>query len=127
MKKLLLQLSFFPLLYANVIDSSIDISYDKLTLSKGEKLGLVGTSYLFDINENFYFGGSVYSAVYGKRGGFFTGGLTAGVKYPLSKNISSESSLFCGGGGGGSAPQGGGLMLRGLVVWFMTLKILKPV
>jgi hypothetical protein len=113
MKKLLLQLSFFPLLYANVIDSSIDISYDKLTLPKGEKLGLVGTSYLFDINENFYFGGSVYSAVYGKRGGFFTGGLTAGVKYPLSKNISFESALFCGGGGGGSAPQGGGLMLRG--------------
>ncbi len=87
------------------------LSYDELSLPGGEDLGLLGSSYLYDF-DSAYLGVGIYSAVSGKRGGFFTGGLEAGYRYDVTKDISLDAGLFVGGGGGGSAPQGGGLMLR---------------
>lgn len=86
-------------------------TYDAVELPNNEIMGLLGTKYLIDIN-SFYYGASLYSGVYGQRGGFFTVGLEFGHKYYFSNNIYSDLAMYVGGGGGGSAPQGGGLMLR---------------
>ncbi len=78
-------------------------------------MGLLGSSFLIDKKLStvlsFYSGFSVYSAVTGMRGGFFTGGLSAGLKTRLDPWV-LDAGYFVGGGGGGEAPQGGGLMLR---------------
>lgn len=87
-------------------------TYDHLTLPENEKMGLLGVNYLLDLNQYAYFGLGVYGAVYGQRGGFFTGGLDVGLRYPLWKGLGLDAGYFVGGGGGGAAPQGGGLMLR---------------
>lgn len=75
-------------------------------------MGLLGASYLLEIRPWLYGGPSVYGAVSGQRGGFFTGGFEAGVRRKLAGPLSFDGGLFVGGGGGGAAPQGGGLMLR---------------
>ncbi|MFK5881897.1 MAG: hypothetical protein QM482_06750 [Sulfurospirillum sp.] len=96
------------------------ITYDSLILPGNEKLGLLGTGYLYDF-DHAYLGLGVYSAVSGQRGGFFTGGLEAGYKYTLGRNFSLDAGVFAGGGGGGSAPQGGGLMLRPHIALLYTI------
>jgi hypothetical protein len=79
-------------------------------------MGLAGMGFLFDLNQNrdarWYGGLSVYGAMNGQRGGFFTGGVSSGLSVPLGAGIAVDAGLFVGGGGGGAAPQGGGLMLR---------------
>lgn len=87
-------------------------SFENVEISSSESMGLAGMHYLFEPNKYLYYGPSVYGAVTGIRGGFFVGGLNAGFKYPLYKNLKSDVGVFVGGGGGGSAPQGGGLMLK---------------
>ena len=109
--------SFFSELNAEVrsptiLSGNYRLSYDHLTLPENEKMGLLGVNYLLDLNDYFYFGLGVYGAVYGQRGGFFTGGLDVGLRYPLWNRLGLDVGYFVGGGGGGSAPQGGGLMLR---------------
>lgn len=115
MKKIFLFIFALTLsLYSNdlfIQKGHYSISYDNLTLPANEKLGLLGTSYLYDF-DSAYLGLGVYSAVSGKRGGFFTGGVEAGYRFGLGHNFSLDTGVFAGGGGGGSAPQGGGLMLR---------------
>ncbi len=88
------------------------LSYDQLSLPGNENMGLAGASYLFDLNQNLYAGLSVYGAVAGHRGGFFTGGFEFGGRFPLTQQLDLDTGLFFGGGGGGAAPQGGGMMLR---------------
>lgn len=99
----------------NIVDVKLRITYDRLSLPGNEKMGLLGSSFLIDkkLNPTFslYSGLSVYSAVTGMRGGFFTGGISAGLKTRLEHWI-LDTGYFVGGGGGGEAPQGGGLMLR---------------
>ncbi|MDH5547736.1 MAG: hypothetical protein OEZ43_19330 [Gammaproteobacteria bacterium] len=75
-------------------------------------MGLLGGNYLVSIHPNFRFGLGVYGAVYGERGGFFTGGFESTLHFPLTEHIYFDSGFFVGGGGGGAAPQGGGLMFR---------------
>ena len=87
-------------------------TYDTLTLPKNEKMGLLGTDYLYNFGHA-YVGIGIYSAVSGHRGGFFTGGIDGGYTLPLYDNLALDAGLFVGGGGGGGAAQGGGLMLRG--------------
>jgi hypothetical protein len=86
-------------------------TYDPLTLPASEKMGLLGTDYLYDFG-NAYVGLGIYSAVNGHRGGFFTGGIEGGYALPLYKGFILDMGMFIGGGGGGAAAQGGGLMLR---------------
>jgi len=88
------------------------ISYEKVSISDKEDMGLVGLGVLFDFNEYWYGGVGLYGAVDGKRGGFFTIGAESGFQFPIAENFQLKSGLFLGAGGGGSAPQGGGLMLR---------------
>jgi len=97
------------------VDVSLRLTYDRLELPKNETMGLLGSSFLIDKKLNtslrFYSGISVYSAVTGIRGGFFTGGIAVGLKTRFESWI-LDTGFFIGGGGGGAAPQGGGLMLR---------------
>ena len=88
------------------------IGFESVELLKGERMGLLGGSYLIDVGDSNYLGLGVYGALTGQRGGFFTGGIEGGRHFLLSKSFSANAGLFVGGGGGGSAPQGGGLMLR---------------
>ncbi len=96
--------------YAQITSNSFRLSYQNLHFQK-EHLGLIETSYIFNFNY-LYSGIGIYSAVSGKRGGFFTGGILFGIKYPLYKSFYIDSGIFIGGGGGGHAPQGSGLMTK---------------
>jgi len=88
------------------------ISYEKISISPEEDMGLAGLGILFDFNAYWYGGVGLYGAVNGKRGGFFTVGAESGFRYAPIEDFQLKSGLFLGAGGGGSAPQGGGLMLR---------------
>jgi len=107
MKKIIIFI--YILLNADVINNTFRVSYQNLDF--GEKLGLVETSYLFELPNNYYTGIGIYSAVNGKRGGFFTGGIESGYKFYFNKII-WDNGMFFGGGGGGSAPQGSGFMVK---------------
>jgi len=93
-------------------DADYKVTYETIQLTPNEKMGLVGVSTLFDMNDNWYGGATLYGAVEGERGGFFTVGLDGGFKTELFSNLSLKSGMFLGAGGGGAAPQGGGLMFR---------------
>lgn len=108
-KKIIFLILLIKFLPAKVVNNSFRFSYQNLKFNN-EHLGLFETSYLFNLKKT-YLGISVYSAVTGKRGGFFTGGIVGGIKLPINKFI-WDNGLFIGGGGGGSAPQGSGLMLK---------------
>ena len=86
-------------------------TYDNLQLPGNESMGLLGGSYLLR-KDQWYGGLGTYSAISGKRGGFYTIGLEFGRIFPLNPSWRLNLNGFVGGGGGGSAPQGGGLMLR---------------
>ncbi len=92
--------------------TKLRLTLEELDLSGDEKMGLLGSSYLLRLNRNIYAGLGIYSAVSGKRGGFFTGGLEMGVNKRVGRRWELDAGLFVGGGGGGAAPQGGGLMIR---------------
>ena len=81
---------------------------------EGQRVGLVGTSYLVDLAEvpGLAIGPAVYSAVSGGHGGFFTLGGEAAWRQRLAGPFGVELGVFAGGGGGGGAPMGSGLMLR---------------
>ncbi len=88
------------------------ISYETVSLSGNERMGLAGIHYLLDVTPRLYAGLGLFGAVTGNRGGFFSGGFEAGLRQPLAGAFSLDTGLFVGGGGGRSAPQGGGLMVR---------------
>ncbi|RLA81169.1 MAG: hypothetical protein DRG78_09675 [Epsilonproteobacteria bacterium] len=111
----LLALLSSSLLYSEVINvekASLRTSFESVEISPTEEMGLLGLNYLLEPNDNFYYGLGLYGAMSGERGGFFVGGLTAGLKYEVLENIYLDAGLFAGGGGGASAGQGGGLMLK---------------
>ena len=87
-------------------------SYERLVLPGNEAMGLLKVGALFDLNKQVFFGADIYSAVSGRRGGFFTVGVEGGLHLPLNEKLGFESGVFIGAGGGGAAPQGGGLMVR---------------
>jgi hypothetical protein len=90
------------------------IGFERIELPGGERVGLVGTSYLVDVPalSGLSVGPAVYGAITGRRGGFFTIGGEAAWRRQLAGPLGVEIGLYAGGGGGASAPQGGGLMLR---------------
>ncbi len=87
-------------------------SFETLSLSENEEMGIVGASYLLSSDMGFYYGVGVYGSVSGDRGGFFTTGLELGYEHALYKNISFDIGLYGGGGGSGKAPMVKGLVLR---------------
>jgi len=108
MKKLIICVLIIYL-NATVINNNFRMSYQNLKFNN-ENMGLFETSYLFDFN-NYYSGIGIYSAVTGKRGGFFTGGIENGYKFNFN-TFMWDNGIFLGAGGGGSAPQGSGLMIK---------------
>ncbi len=87
-------------------------TYEIIALEKDEDMGLMGIDYLIKNDLDIYYGIGIYGALYGERGGFFTGGIALGYQPALYKDIYADIGFFTGGGGGGAAAQGGGLMLR---------------
>ena len=94
------------------IPTSTMLGFERIKLPQGERLGLVGTSVLFEATDSLGVGPVVYGAATGERGGFFVGGIEAQHRLALRPGLALATGLFAGGGGGGGAPVGGGLMLR---------------
>lgn len=91
--------------------AQLRLSHEIVKLPRGEDMGLSGVGYLVNATPATYLGLSAYGATSGGRGGFFTGGVTAGTGARWGRTT-LDAGLFVGGGGGGAAPQGGGLMIR---------------
>lgn len=80
-------------------------------------MGFLGIGYevfgLVSKLPDWYFGVNTYSALTGRRSGFFVFGISTGVKKPILKDkLFYDVGLYLGGGGGSAAPDGGGLMVR---------------
>jgi hypothetical protein len=92
----------------------VRVGLEQIALPAGEKMGMLGTSYLVEVAPEIYFGGAAYGAVTGRRGGFFTIGPELAWHRKLSSQWETEAGIYAGGGGGGGATTlvGGGLMLR---------------
>ncbi len=89
-------------------------TYESLGLPKGEKMGLMGATLLFDVNSHLRVGGGAYGALSGQRGGFITLGAAAELYQQIWQQFELNAGIFVGAGGGrgGFTLQGGGLMLR---------------
>ena len=85
---------------------------ESVALPEGERMGLVGASYLLDLQPGLCAGPAVYGAATGERGGLFVVGAEAAWCPRGTGPLRLQAGLFVGGGGGGAAPVGGGLMLR---------------
>ncbi|MFH1764457.1 MAG: hypothetical protein ABIF09_09720 [Gemmatimonadota bacterium] len=92
--------------------AEVRLLYESLEISSDETMGLAGVGFLMDFGPYLYGGGTVFGAMAGERGGFFTGGASAGLRANLFSQLELDAGGFFGGGGGGSAPQGGGMMVR---------------
>ncbi|WP_100277544.1 hypothetical protein [Mariprofundus aestuarium] len=90
------------------------LTYESVTLPANEKMGFLGGSFLYDVNDWFSLGASSYGALAGQRGGFITLGLATELKKELNRYSEINAGLFVGAGGGRGGYQlsGGGLMLR---------------
>jgi len=89
-------------------------SYESLKLPGNERMGLLGGTILYDMNQWLSLGGAAYGAMAGSRGGFITLGFAGALHKNLGKYAELEAGGFVGAGGGrgGYQLQGGGLMLR---------------
>ncbi|WP_143144878.1 hypothetical protein [Mariprofundus micogutta] len=114
---------FGPQAHAAVIDAASSVepapakfrfTYDNVTLPANEKMGFLGATLLFDLNDYISVGGASYGALVGQRGGFITLGVAAEGRLPLTDILEVNSGIFVGAGGGRGGLQlaGGGLMLR---------------
>ena len=92
--------------------ASVRLGAENVELPAGETMGLVGATYLFELQPGPCAGPGVYGAATGQRGGLLSSAprrrCARSIAGPLGVNV----GLFVGGGGGGAAPVGGGLMLR---------------
>lgn len=93
-------------------NADVRLGFETIKLPGNESMGLLGTSYLLELQPGLCVGPAVYGAVSGQRGGLFTVGAEAARCVRLAGPLSLEAGVYVGGGGGGGAPVGGGLMLR---------------
>lgn len=77
-----------------------------------QNMGLLGVSYLAELNPYFYTGIGTYGSITGTQGGLFVLGAEGGLHYQFAQNWWADAGMFIGGGGGRSSLVGGGLMLR---------------
>ena len=80
-------------------------------ISKEVNMGFSGIHYLLSLNKYFYTGAGIYGAITGRRGGFFTLGITAGFKKNITTQLYMDTGFHFGGGGGAGAPDGGGAFI----------------
>jgi len=95
-----------------VAPAQVKLGIEKLRLPAGERMGLVGTTYLVGVGHGFAVGPAAYGAISGHRGGLFTVGAEAAWQQRVAGPLTVDLGFYAGGGGGGAAPVGGGLMLR---------------
>jgi hypothetical protein len=95
-----------------VVPAQARIGIEKVTLPRGESMGLLGTTYLVDLGRGFSAGPAAYGAISGRRGGLFTVGAELAWRQRLAGALDLDLGVYAGGGGGGAAPVGGGLMVR---------------
>lgn len=77
-----------------------------------QNMGLLGVSYLAELNPYVYAGIGTYGSITGTQGGLFVLGLEGGLHYEFAQNWWADAGMYAGGGGGRSSLVGGGLMLR---------------
>ena len=96
------------------VRANVDLrtSFESVKVPGNEKIGLVGISYLLELQPRLCVGPAVYGSASGPDGGLFTVGVEAALCTILAGPLSLEAGVYVGGGGGGIAPVGGGLMLR---------------
>jgi len=96
------------------VPAKFRFTFEDATLPANEKMGFLGTTLLFDVNDWLAVGGAAYGALTGQRGGFITLGGAAEVRLPMQEYLEFNSGVFVGAGGGrgGFYLSGGGLMLR---------------
>ncbi|NWF39477.1 hypothetical protein F3F96_10060 [Mariprofundus sp. NF] len=97
------------------VPAKFRFTYDNASLPAGEKMGFLGTTALYDVNDWLSFGPSAYGALVGQRGGFITLGMATELRKELfDNNFEVNAGMFVGAGGGRGGFQlaGGGLMLR---------------
>ncbi len=94
--------------------TAFKLTREILTLPDSEKMGLLGSMLLFDVNHSLRLGAGSFGAVRGSRGGFITLGVAAELRHRLSSSWVSHAGLYVGAGGGRGTNilTGGGLMLR---------------
>ncbi len=95
--------------------AAFEANWTPLKLPTGDRMALLGASYLVAMNEDWGVGPSVYGAARGKMGGLFTVGMTAQRRWRLGSHSHLAAGLYAGAGGGVGSDQvrfGGGLMLR---------------
>ncbi|PJA32254.1 MAG: hypothetical protein CO187_04990 [Zetaproteobacteria bacterium CG_4_9_14_3_um_filter_53_7] len=96
------------------VPAKFRFTYDNVSLPAGEKMGFLGSTLLFDVNDWLSLGAGAYGALVGQRGGFITLGAATEVRKELLDHVEMNAGLFVGAGGGrgGFQLSGGGLMLR---------------
>ena len=95
--------------------AAVEASVTSLRMPTGQRVSMLGMSYLLALNDDWGFGPSAYGAAKGNFGGLITFGATAQRRWRLSASTHLAASLYVGAGGGLSSSQihfGGGLMLR---------------
>ncbi len=82
-------------------------------LPAGERMGMLGGGFLYDMGKGFALGPAAWGAVTGQRGGFITLGLAGDYRLDIGRwQLNAGAFVGAGGGRGGYQLQGGGLMLR---------------
>tara|TARA_A100001015_G_scaffold313054_1_gene419434 strand:+ start:3352 stop:4878 length:1527 start_codon:yes stop_codon:yes gene_type:complete len=90
------------------------LTYESITAPENNPMGLIGVHYELNnfLNSNTYLGIGGYGALVGDYGGFFTAGITPGIRITQFDPIIFDLGIFIGGGGGASAFPGDGEMIR---------------
>ena len=91
---------------------SLTLGVEQMRLPRGERMGLVGGSLLFEAAQGWWAGPAVYGAATGERAGLFVGGIELQRRVRLAERLVGTLGLYAGGGGGGAAPVGDGLLVR---------------
>jgi hypothetical protein len=94
------------------IPMAFEARFDPAHIQGGERLGLLSTSLLFEVDAGWWMGPVAMGAASGQRGGFFVLGAQAQRRWQLTDQWRAQLSVMAGGGGGGGAPVGGGLLLQ---------------
>lgn len=94
--------------------NQLRFSVESITVRTAETMGLMGIHFEHFLEQSspFYYGIGGYGAFSGKRGGFFTAGISGGYQYLFSTMLTFDANIFAGGGGGSSAFPGSGRMIR---------------
>ena len=90
----------------------LNLGLERLAKKQSDIKGMQQLSLIYHTESGYYFGQSLYSSALGSAGGFFAGGVEAGLTGKLGHGIVWDFGQFVGGGGGASQVAGNGLMLR---------------